>query len=331
MVKCLVTGGNGFVGSHIVRLLVNRGHDVSVLLRDSSSIELIKDLPFTKVIGDVTDKQSLEQVISNDIEWLFHNAAVMADWGGKSHFYPVNVEGTRNILEEVRKKDIPRLIFTSSTAVYGFPNKDEPIDEKAPWKPMNTYQKSKAESESLIREYISEYGVRASMVRAPVVVGRGDMFTGPQIIERLKNGNMVTFGGGNNVQSYVHGEDFANCLILTAENFEKANENAYNVKSFDCTMTQFLDATATELGVEKKYMNIPYGFAVATGSFLEGLYRAFNRKNAPALTSFRVKMFGSKYLIDTTKAMQELGYEPKWNLETTVRDMVEWGGFVKPR
>lgn len=331
MAKCLVTGGTGFVGSYIVRLLVNRGHEVSVLLRESSSTDLIKDLTFTKVTGDVRDIQSLEQGISNDIDWLFHNAAIMADWGSKSHFFPVNVEGTRNILEEVRKKDIPKLIYTSSTAVYGFPNKDEPISETTPWKPINNYQKSKAAAEILVHQYMAKYGVKASMVRSPAVVGRGDMFTGPQIIERLKNRNMVTFGGGNNNQSFVHGEDFANCLILAAENFQRANGNVYNVASFDCTMKQFLDALATQLNVEKKYMNFPYWSAVAIGAFLGGLYRAFNRRNAPALTSFRVKMFGSKYLIDTSKARRELGFAPKWNLETTAKDMVEWGGFIKPR
>jgi len=331
MVKCLVTGGTGFVGSHIVRLLVEREHDVSVLLREDSNTHLIGDLNFQRVVGDVTNPITLDKGITDDIDWLFHNAAVMADWGGRSHFFPVNVEGTRNVLEEVRKKDIPRLVFTSSTAVYGFPNKDEPITEGTPWNPMNAYQKSKAESEALVRKYITDYGIKASMVRAPVVVGQGDMFTGPQLIERLKNENMVVFSGGKNLQSYCHGEDFANCLIITAEKGEVSHGEAYNVKSFDCTMREFVEVLADELGVKKKFMNIPYRPAVAIGAVLGGLYRAFNKKKAPPITSFRVKMFGSKYLIDTSKVKDELGYEPKWNLKRTVKDMVDWGGFVRPR
>ena len=331
MTSCFVTGGTGFVGSHIVRLLTEQNHEVSILAREKSNFDLIQGLTFKKAIGDVADIESLRQGIPDDTEWLFHNAAIMAEWGSKKHFFSVNVEGTRNILEVVRQKDIPSLIYTSSTAVYGFPNSSEPMDEDTPWKPMNNYQKSKAESEILVRQYASEYGIKATMVRTGTVLGKGDLYTGPQLIGFLRSGSMVTFGGGDNPQSFSHGEDFARCLVLTAENFDKAAGNAYNTASFDCTQNEFLDALSDELGVEKKYRNMPYAISVGLGAFLARLYMAFNRKRAPLLTSFRVKLFGSKYLIDISKAERDLGYTPIWDLQSTVKDMVEWGGTVKPR
>ncbi len=331
MVRCFVTGGTGFVGSYIVRLLTEKKHEVKVLVRESSNLDLIDGLSFEKAIGDVTNIESLEKGITDDTEWLFHNAAIMADWGGKEHFFKVNVEGTRNILEVMRKKDIPSLIYTSSTAVYGFPNLSKPMNEETPWKPMNNYQKSKAEAETLVRQYISDYGIKATIVRAPSVFGKGDMFTGPQLIEYIKKGRMVTFGGGMNPQSYSHGEDFAQLLVLCAEKFDIASGNAYNVASFDCIYKEFLEALADELGAEKKFWNLPYSMSIAIGSFLGRLYKAFNRKNAPLLTAFRVKLFGSKYLIDVSKAEQELGFTPKWDLQSTVKDVVEWGGTVKAR
>lgn len=79
MVKCFVTGGNGFVGSHIVKQLTERGHDITLLLRESSNLDILDDISFSKVIGDVTDIESLQRGIPDDTEWLFHNAAVMAD------------------------------------------------------------------------------------------------------------------------------------------------------------------------------------------------------------------------------------------------------------
>lgn len=331
MAKCFVTGGSGFVGSHIVQLLKEGNHEVSVLLRKSSSTNLIDGLSFSSVLGDVTNSKSLETGVPDDIEWFFHNAAIMADWGGKDRFFPVNVEGTRNVLEVIRKKNIPKLIYTSSTAVYGFPNRPDPIREDAPWSPINTYQHSKAEAENLINEYSKTYGIKATMIRAPTVLGRGDMFTGPQLIERIKDGKMFTLGGGENLQSYCHGEDFARCLILAAENFERAAGEAYNVTSFDTTFIGFISALADELEAPKKFTNIPYRPAVGLGKTIEGLYRAFHRRNAPLLTSFRAKLFGSNYLIDNSKAKGEIGYEPKWNLESTIKDMVQWGGFIKPR
>jgi UDP-glucose 4-epimerase len=182
-----VTGGTGFVGSYIIKLLSEGKHDVTLLKRVSSNIDLLDGLTFNSVVGDITDPISLEEGVPEETEWFFHNAAIMKDWGGKSDFYPVNVEGTRNVLEVIRKKDIPKLIHTSSTAVYGFPNIKDPLTEDAPWKPMNTYQRSKAAAENLIQEYEETYGIKATMIRGPTVLGKGDMFTGPQLVERIKD------------------------------------------------------------------------------------------------------------------------------------------------
>ena len=190
MVQSFVTGGNGFVGSYIVRLLVEENHDVTILKRATSNLDLLEGLSFKSTIGDVTDLKSLEKCVPDDTEWFFHNAAIMKDWGGKSQFFPVNVEGTRNVLEVIRQKDIPKLIHTSSTAVYGFPNINVPLKEDAPLQPMNTYQRSKAAAENLIKEYEENYGISATMIRGPTILGKGDMFTGPQLIERIKDGNM---------------------------------------------------------------------------------------------------------------------------------------------
>ena len=331
MVRCFVTGGTGFVGSHIVRLLNEKNQDVTILVRENSSLDQIDGLSFTTVIGDVTNIESLENGIPSDTEWLFHNAAIMSDWGSLNRFSKVNVEGTRNILDVMRKKDIPNLIFTSSSAVYGFQNLDKPMDEETPWKPMSNYQKSKAIAESLVSQYITDYGIKATMVRAPTVFGKGDMFTGPQFVDFIKNGNMVTFGGGNQLQSYSHGEDFARLLVLCAEKMDIAAGNAYNITSFDCRFKELLEAIADEVGAVKKFRNFPYSLSLVLGSLMEGLYRAFNRNNAPLLTSFRVKLFGTTYLIDSSKAERDLGYKPKWNLKSTVKDIVDSAGQVKTR
>ncbi len=329
--RCFVTGGTGFVGSHIVRLLSEADHEVFVLVRESSDLQLIEDLPITTVIGDVVEPDTLDKAIPSDIDCMFHNAAIMADWGGKSKYFPVNVGGTENILEECRKKDVPRFIQTSSTAVYGFPNKKEPVDEETQWSPMNAYQKSKAESERIVFERADEYGLKASAVRAPVVFGEGDMFTGPQILERIKDGNMVVFGGGDNIQTYVHAEDFARCLVLAGEQIQTSANEAFNVGSFTCEFRELLEAFANELRVEPDFQNIPYSLGVGVGGFAAKLYEVFGRGNAPLITSFRVKMFGSEYQIDWSKANEQLGYEPKWDLESTAQDVVEWGIHFKPR
>ncbi len=331
MVKCFVTGGTGFVGSHIVRLLVEKKHDVTVLIREDSSQNLIKGLDIGTAVGDVTDIDSLLSAIPEDTTWFFHNAAIMADWGGKPHFFPVNVEGTRNVLDVILRKGIPDLLFTSSTALYGFPDTEQPLDESQEYSPENWYQKSKLESESLVWEYRDEHKFRAAAVRPPVVLGHGDMFTGPTFIERIKEGDMYWFSGGKNTQSFVHAEDVARALVLAAENMDKADGEAYNVTSFTVTFKELIEQLRKELDVQESVKSIPYSVAVGLGKIAGGLYRALNKSKAPLITAFRVKMLGSKYIIDDSKIREELGYSPEWDLESTVKDMVEWGGFVKPR
>ena len=330
MARCFVTGGSGFIGSHIVRLLDEAGHEVHVLIRKSSNLDLLAGTRALTVVGDITDGKGLLQAVPDDIEWFFHNAAIMADWG-EARFKKVNVDGVQNVLEVVRQKDIPRLIYTSSTAVYGFPNRDEPISESYDHAPTNGYQRSKLAAEKLIHESMTTQGIRAAMVRPPTVLGRGDMFTGPILIERLRDGAMFCFGDGRNSQSFAHGEDVAQCLIKAAESFDVAYGSAYNVTSFTCEFIEFLDALRKEIGTDKPVKKLPYQAALTMGKIMGGLFKAFLRPNAPLITAFRVRLFGSKYIIDDTKARMELGYEPKWNLESTVKDMVEWGGVFKPR
>jgi nucleoside-diphosphate-sugar epimerase len=291
---------------------------------------MIDGIPFKRVLGDLRDLDSLVSGVQ-EIEWFFHNAAVMSEWGGKQRFYPVNVEGTRNVLEIIRRKDIPRLIHTSSTVVYGPDNKSDYMTEDTPKKPFGAYQNSKLAAENLIQEYVANYGIKAAMVRPPTILGRGDMYTGPQLIRYLKSGQMIYFGDGTNLVSVVHGEDVARCLVLAAERFEKAVGHAFNVTSYTAAWKDTIEAIAAELEVQVRYRVIPYRLAYGIGALLGGLYRAFLRRDSPLLSALRVKLLGSQQAVDDTKAREEIGYEPKWNLETTARDVVEWGGEVKPR
>ena len=332
MANCFVTGGTGFVGSHILNLLCDKHHSVFSLARETSVLGFLPQGVMT-VRGDVTDLDALTNAVPKDTEWFFHNAGVMADWGGKTHFYPVNVEGTHNVLETVRRKDIPRLIHTSSTGVYGFPDSSQPLDEEAPKRPEGFYQKSKYEGEKLIEQYSKDYGIKATVVRPPTVLGPHDMFTAPQIVDRVAKGSMVYFGDGTNLISFAHAEDVAACQVAAAERFDKSAGNAYNVISFTCQFKELLQTIESQLNppATGRLRRVPYRAALTLGTLMGGTYSAFRSKKAPLLTSFRVKLFGTTYIIDDSKARRELGYTPKHNLESTVKSMLTRVESFKPR
>ena len=120
-------------------------------------------------------------------------------------------------------------------------------------------------------------------------------------------------------------------MIAAAENINKSEGRAYNAVSFQCEFKAFLGALADELGVPRKFRSIPYAPSLAIGGIVGGLSRAFHRKKPPLITTFRVKLLGSNYVIDGSRARDELGYEPNWDLQSTVKDMVDWGGEIKAR
>ena len=127
--KALVTGGTGFLGSHIVRLLCEEGHGVRVLHRASSKLDALEGLSYESALGDVTDLESLRTACAG-CDWVFHVAAVADYWRADHEWmFAVNVEGTRNVLQAADEKGVKRVIFTSSAAAVGLHPNAEPADE----------------------------------------------------------------------------------------------------------------------------------------------------------------------------------------------------------
>ena len=192
--KALITGGTGFLGSHIVDELVEAQYDVRVLVRQSSNTTQLPN-NVEVVVGDITLPETLISAM-RDIEVIFNNAAIMDNWGSWSKFAPVNVEGTRNVLEAARESDISTIAHTSSCALYGFPNSNAPITEDFPKNPFGDYQKSKWAAEQIVDDYVDTYGMDIVSVRPPFILGSRDQYTTPTFVYAIQNGEMVVVGNG---------------------------------------------------------------------------------------------------------------------------------------
>ncbi len=175
--RVCVTGGTGFVGSYVVRALLDDGHEVRVLHRQSSKLTALDNLDYESAIGDVTDFASLE-VAFKDCDWIFHVAAVADYWrANKSRMFEVNVEGTGNVLLAAREAKVQRVIFTSSAATIGLPQDDTPSDEMVAFNlpPEHfAYGYTKVLAEALVQEFVAE-GLDVVIVNPSVVIGPGDL------------------------------------------------------------------------------------------------------------------------------------------------------------
>ncbi len=127
--KNLVTGGSGFLGSHLVEALVARKETVRALVRPTSQTAHLESLGVELVHGDLGDAQSLRTAVEG-VEHIYHCAALASDWGTWEQFRATNVDGVRNLLEATVEADVSKFIHVSTTDVYGHP--DHPADESAP-------------------------------------------------------------------------------------------------------------------------------------------------------------------------------------------------------
>jgi UDP-glucose 4-epimerase len=258
--RILVTGGAGFIGSHLVDRLVSEGYRVRVVdnlssgrvenLRrhiDSNTVEL--------VIDDLKDPYTALRSVEN-ADVVFHFAAnpeVRVSSIDPGMHFNENIVATFNLLEAMRKKNVKEIVFASSSSVYGEPD-FIPVGEDAPVRPVSVYGASKASCENLIHAYTKLYGLRAVVLRYANIVGpRMRHGVVRDFIVKLR-GNPVeleVLGDGSQVRSYMHVLDAVEATI-TAWNRGGGGYQVYNVASEDwITGDEVADIVVETMGLKE--------------------------------------------------------------------------------
>lgn len=228
--RVLVTGGAGFIGSHLVEKLVSKGFNVRVL--DDLSTGRLENLSTIMdriefVRGDVRDPRAVSRAVRG-VDIVYHLAArinVEESFEKPRLYWDVNVEGTRILLDEMEKAGVGRLVFMSSAAVYGEP-KSLPVREDHPLNPMNPYGETKVEGEKLVGERVAGGAVKAVVVRLFNAYGprqEGNPYAGvvQKFVERVSRGQPpVIFGDGLQTRDFIYVEDVADALVFLGEKIE---------------------------------------------------------------------------------------------------------------
>jgi len=267
----LVTGGAGFIGSHLVDRLVKDGFRVRVI--DNLKSGMLENLAHYRndprvevMVGDLKKmEEALKAVDGTNV--VFHYAAnpeVRVSTTNPEIHFNENVVATFNLLEAMRRKEVKEIVFASSSSVYGEPE-EIPVGEDAPVKPVSVYGASKAACENLIHAYTKLYGIRAVALRYANVVG-----------PRLRHGVIWDFankllrnpseleilGDGKQVRSYVHVSDAVEATIIAWEKGGQGFE-VYNVASEDwITVDEVADEVVKAMGlagVKKVYKPVLHG------------------------------------------------------------------------
>ena len=268
MEKILVTGGAGFIGSHLVDALMTQGAHVSVLDNlTAGTLQNIKqwrgnpNLTFIK--GDLVNSADLAKIEETGFETVFHLAAnpeVRMGLTNPDIHFQQNIVVTHNLLESIRKtKNKPALIFTSTSTVYGEPAKIPTPEDYAPLKPISTYGASKLACEALISAYAYTYRFKAIIIRLANIVGpRSKHGVIYDFIQKLKANHkeLEILGDGTQNKSYLHINDCIEAMLLGLEKTKNQVET-YNIGSEDRTTVK----TIAEIVIkEMKLKNVKFKF-----------------------------------------------------------------------
>jgi dihydroflavonol-4-reductase len=328
----LVTGSTGFVGSHVARLLVERGEKVRLLVRKSSRVENLTALDARLVerfVGDLTAPASLKEAVKG-CDTLYHVAADYRLWArDPQELYRANVEGSRQLMAAARDEGMSRIVYCSTVGALGIPHDGSSGNEETPVSEADMighYKRSKFQAERVVQQFAQE-GLPVVIVNPSTPVGEQDLKPTPtgQIIVDFLNRRLPAYvDTGLNL---VDVRDVALGMLLAAEHGVPGQRYILGNENF--TLKQMLELLADITGLPAPKVQMPYGVAwLAVG--MENLIVSGLLGRTPAHPFEGVKMARHKMFFDPSKAVRELGM-PQSPVRTALERAVEWfraNGYV---
>lgn len=319
--KVLITGANGFLGSWLTRRLCEEGHTVSVLVRPTSQLDGIEDLSLQKIYGDITDAGSLQKAFSSQ-EVIFHLAGLIAyKAADRPAMERVNVQGTANVLAAMKSHPGQKLVYASSVVAIGAARTSQVIlneNSKYDLENLNLgYFETKRKAEILVQTACYEDNLQAIIVNPSTIYGAGDAKKGSRKTQiKVAQGRFPFYtGGGVNVvpvESVING-------ILLAWKKGRVGER-YILAGQNYTIRELFQMIADAAGVRAPQKKMPFWLMLALGKAGDvcqkfGMPFPISSENAWTANLF--------HWFDSTKAQQELGFDPG-NSQQAIVNSVLW-------
>ncbi|MGB2698673.1 MAG: NAD(P)-dependent oxidoreductase [Candidatus Zixiibacteriota bacterium] len=318
--KTLVTGSNGFVGSHLVEDLLSRGYKVSCLVRKTSNLRWIEGLKVRFVYGELKDKESLKNAVQGQ-DFVFHLGG-LTKAQNSNDYYKANHEGTKNLVEATLESNpgIKRFIYVSSQAAVG-PGKDTtPLNEDSPCNPITDYGKSKLLGEKAVLFYRDKLPI--TIIRPPGIYGPRDteIFT---FFKLIKNHIKPLFGFRENYLSLVYVKDLVEGICLASESKKAIGQTYFIANEKPSSFSEAQDLIQKALNVKAIAIRIPI-FLFIFSAFLSQLFSTL-KGEASSFNTQKAREISERFWIcDVSKAKEELGFKTKYRLEQGITETVDW-------
>jgi dihydroflavonol-4-reductase len=315
----LLTGGNGFIGSHIAELLIQTGYPVRCLLRPQSKPSWISSLPVEITRLNYGNTEALDQAVYGCTSIIHFGGATKAS--NEAAYLDANVETTRALLEALkRNKSKAQFILCSSQAALGPSPTIKPLRETAEPHPISVYGKSKLLAENLCQQYQDLFPI--SVIRPPAVYGPRDRDI-LIFFKFIQRGISPTIGKGERYLSLVNALDIAMFVTSLLEK-RPAGVNIYQITDgVPHTWSEISEAIATALGKKPLRITIPVGIAASIGKTMS-LWSSVSGRLATLNREKLAEILQSYWLMDSHKAETDVGFQPKWDLKSGVEMTAQW-------
>lgn len=314
-----VTGATGFIGSHLVRRLIDAecaviGADKDVSRADTPGV--------TYVECDITSRTSVRRALAgHTIDHAVHLAAIVGDWGDRSAYERVNVDGTRNVLEEVCEAGVKSAVHISSIAAMGFDPGPNAGPEIAPVPEGDPYSSTKAKGELAARS-LQLAGAPIVVIRPGDVIGPGSEPWVKRPIRMMKARQMMFIDGGAGHVGHVYVDNLIDAMLLALAK-EEARGRVYVVTDAeqDTTFRAYFTRLAELARVPAPRLDVPKPVALALASAIEAAAKRL--RFTPPFTRTAVHFVTKRCSYSNARAEEELGYVPRVGLEEAYRRIAE--------
>lgn len=315
-----MTGGTGFIGSHLVEALIKRGIEVRCLIRNKNDLKWLRGLSVELIEGDLKDRISLFRAVKG-VNQILHLAGVTKAVKEET-YYEVNATGTKNLLDACLKVEpsLEKFIYLSSQAASGPCNHNGKKREEDPCLPVSPYGRSKRKGEEFLLEQIHQF---------PFLILRPSVVYGPRdrdvfaFFKILSKGINPIFSGPGQQISLCYVQDLIQGILLASESKDLQGEIFFLSDGHIYRMDQIGDIFAEAIGLKVYRIRIPSGILYGIAFFSELLSKISQKP--PLINRGKwEEMVQKNWVCDITKAETLLGFKPRVSLHEGVKITYEW-------
>ena len=319
--KVLITGGGGFIGSHLVESQLDQGHQVRTVDLDFDRIGHLINHPNLEIAtADLTNRDLVKRLVT-EIDVIYHLASAHLDVTLSDDYYRlVNVDATKNLLRAAHEAGARRMVHCSTHGVVGEIN-NPPVDETVACHPTNAYEKTKLEGEQAVLEFAQDTGF-------PVVVVRPAWVYGPRcprtekLMRTIRKGRFLMFGDGHTLRHPVFIRDAIQGLELCANVVGAAGQVYFIAGEKPVTIEELVQTIADIQGVRPPSIHLPLVIGKAAGYAMELTFKPLRKQ--PPFSRRSVDFYIKNNAYDIRKAKLELGFRPQVKLRTGLIETLTW-------